>query len=183
MTPTPSPRRHASRPALPVVWVLAALLLAGAAGPAPASAEDLVDGFALGGGVFAVLDTERSAEGGFELRLRTLLEGTSERPWVLRPAVGAMATTDETLYGYAGFRLELPVGERWLVVPQTAAGSYGRGDGKNLGGSVQFRSGLEIAYRVNPESTVGAVFYHLSNAGLERPNPGSESLVVFWSWR
>jgi len=64
-----------------------------------------------------------------------------------------------------------------------AAGVYDRGNDKDLGGSIQFRSGLELAYEMNPGSRVGAVFYHLSNAGLEPNNPGSESLVVFWSWR
>lgn len=161
----------------------ALLLLAAFAGPVPASAEDLVDGLAISAGAFNVLDTDRSAEAGFELRLRPLWEGTAERPWILRPAVGAMATTEEALYGYAGFRLEIPLGERFVLTPQTAAGYYERGDEKELGGSVQFRSGLELAYRLSPAHSVGAVFYHLSNAGLERPNPGSESLILFWSWR
>lgn len=167
-----------SRLAVPVLLLLAAL-----AGPSAADAEDLVDGVALSAGLSRVLDGDRSAEAGFELRLRPLWEGTAERPWIVRPAVGAMATSDEAIYGYAGFRLEIPLSDRWLLTPQTAAGYYERGDGKELGGSVQFRSGLELAYRLNAAHSVGAVFYHLSNAGLERPNPGSESLVVFWSWR
>lgn len=162
----------------------ALLLLALLAAPAaPAAGADLVDGFGLSAGVFNVLNSDSSAEAGFELRLRTLFEGTSERPWVLRPAVGAMANGDGGLYGYAGFRLELPLGERWLLVPQTAAGVYDRGDGKELGGSVQFRSGLELGYRFTEAHRLGAVFYHLSNAGLEDPNPGSESLALIWSWR
>lgn len=163
----------------------AALALAAACAllPAPAPAADLVEGLALSAGVFNVLDPDRSAEGGLEARLRPLAEGVSSPPWVLRPAAGGMATSDGTLYGYAGFRLELPLGARWLLVPQTAAGAYRRGDGKELGGSVQFRSGLELVYRLDEAHTVGLVFYHLSNAGLDRPNPGSESLVLVWSWR
>lgn len=162
----------------------AALVLLSILAPAsPAPAADLVDGFGLSAGVFNVLNSDSAAEAGFELRLRTLFEGTSERPWVLRPAVGAMATTDGTLYGYAGFRLEIPLGERWVLVPQTAAGVYDRGDGKELGGSIQFRSGLELDFRLTEAHSLGAVFYHLSNAGLEEPNPGSESLALVWSWR
>lgn len=162
----------------------AALVLLSILAPAaPASAADLVDGFGLSAGVFNVLNSDSAAEAGFELRLRTLFEGTSERPWVLRPAVGAMATTDGTLYGYAGFRLEIPLGERWVLIPQTAAGVYDRGDGKELGGSIQFRSGLELGFRLTEAHSLGAVFYHLSNAGLEERNPGSESLALVWSWR
>jgi hypothetical protein len=175
---TPRSPRPAS--ALTALVVLAALAIFS---PGPVCAEDLVDGFALSAGVFNVLNEDRSAEAGFELRLRPLWEGTAERPWVLRPAAGAMATSEEAIYGYAGFRLEIPLGERWSVVPQSTAGYYERGDEKELGGSVQFRSGLELSYRLSPAHSVGAVFYHLSNAGLERPNPGSESLVLFWAWR
>ena len=175
---SPSVRSVVQRLAVPGLLLLAVHLA-----PAAAGAEDLVDGLALSAGAFNVLNGDRSAEAGFELRLRPLWEGIAERPWVVRPAVGAMATSGEALYGYAGFRLEIPLGARWLLTPQSAAGYYDRGDEKELGGSVQFRSGLELAYRLNPEHSVGAVFYHLSNAGLERPNPGSESLVVFWAWR
>lgn len=171
-------RPHRLRPALPLLTLLAV-----ASAPPPARAADLVEGFALSAGVFNVLDADSSAEGGFELRLRPLYEGVGERAWVLRPAAGAMANTDGGLYGYAGFRLELPLGERWLLVPQTAAGVFDRGDGKELGGSIQFRSGLELCYRLDEAHTLGVVFYHLSNAGLERPNPGSESLALVWSWR
>lgn len=160
--------------------VLLALLALPAA---PAAGADLVEGVGLSAGVFNVLNSDHTAEGGFELRLRPLLEGTGRRAWVLRPAAGAMANGDGGVYGYAGFRLEIPLGERWLLVPQTAAGVYDRGDGKELGGSVQFRSGLELSYRLSEAHSLGAVFYHLSNAGLEEPNPGSESLALVWSWR
>ncbi|HLE83790.1 MAG TPA: acyloxyacyl hydrolase [Thermoanaerobaculia bacterium] len=173
--------RSALRRLTPAVTTLAVAALLALPGPAPAA--DRVEDFALSAGVFNVLNEDRAAEGGAEARLRPLFEGTTPRPWVLRTAVGAMANSDGGLYGYAGFRLEVPVGARWLVVPQTAAGVYDRGDGKELGGSIQFRSGLELAYRLTEAHSLGAVFYHLSNAGLERPNPGAESLTLVWSWR
>lgn len=178
--PTPRPSRRALR--LLTILAVAGYLAATVAGPVPARAADLVEGLALSAGAFSVLNSDTSTEGGLELRLRPLAQGTSELPWVLRPAAGAMATTEGAVYGYAGFRLEVPAGERWTLTPQTAAGVYEQGDEKDLGGSIQFRSGLELSYQVSPGTSVGAVFYHLSNAGLERPNPGSESLVLFWSW-
>lgn len=179
--PRPRPD-HRSLPPLLRGALPALLLSAVLVAPPPARAADLVDGFALSAGAFGVLNGEPSGEGGFELRLRPLWEGTAGLPWVLRPAAGAMATTDGALYGYAGFRFELPAGDRWIFALQSAAGVYDRGDEKDLGGSIQFRSGLEASYRVYLGHRVGALFYHLSNAGLERPNPGSESLVLFWSW-
>ena len=163
--------------------VAAAALTAALTVPLPAGAANLVDGVALSAGTFNVLKSERSGEVGFELRMRQVGQGTAELPWVLRPVAGGMTTTENALYGYLGFRVELPARGRWVITPQWAAGVYDRGNDKDLGGSIQFRSGLELAYEMNPGSRVGAVFYHLSNAGLEPNNPGSESLVVFWSWR
>lgn len=175
----PAPPAHTVRRIAAAVVVLVATL----AVPAPARATNLVDGVALWAGTFNVLNSERTGEVGFELRMRPLGLGPAELPWVLRPAAGFMTSTENALYGYLGFRLEVPVAERWTLTPQTAAGVYDRGNDRDLGGSIQFRSGLELAYQVNPGNRVGAVFYHLSNAGLEQRNPGSESLVIFWSWR
>lgn len=174
---TQRPPRFA--PALAAAAALAAALAA----PPAAGAANLVDGVALSAGTFNVLNSEKSGEIGFELRLRQVGQGTAELPWVLRPVAGAMTTTENALYGYLGFRVELPAQGRWTVTPQWAAGVYDHGNDKDLGGSIQFRSGIELAYDLNPGNRVGAVFYHLSNAGLEHNNPGSESLVVFWSWR
>lgn len=152
----------------------------------PAAAEDAVTGFAVSAGVFNVLNADTSTEGGLEVRFRPLWEGgTVRRPdaaWVLRPAAGGMMTSEGAVYGYAGFRLEIPLTERWTLVPQTGAGVYDHGDDKDLGGSLQFRSGLELSYRLGRENRLGAVFYHLSNAGFENTNPGAESLILQWSW-
>jgi len=180
-TDTTVPRRPPSVLSL-VALLTAVSLVALLAAPTAARAANPVESFALSAGGFNVLNSDSSGEAGFEIRFRPLWIGTADFPWVLRTAAGGMGTTDGALYGYAGFRLEVPVGERWTLTPQTAAGVYDRGDEKELGGSVQFRSGLELSYRVTPGHRVGAVFYHLSNAGLERPNPGSESLVLFWAW-
>lgn len=181
-TATNTPRRP-PLVLLPVARLAAAVfMVALLAAPSSARAANPVESFALSAGGFNVLNSDSSGEAGFEIRFRPLWIGTDDFPWVLRTAAGGMGTTEGALYGYAGFRLEIPAGERWTLTPQTAAGVYDRGDDKELGGSVQFRSGLELSYRVNPGNRVGAVFYHLSNAGLERPNPGSESLVLFWAW-
>lgn len=152
----------------------------------PAAAEDAVNGFAVSVGAFNVLNAETSTEGGIEIRFRPLWEGgTLRRPdaaWVLRPAAGGVMTSEGAVYGYAGFRLEIPLAGRWTLVPQTGAGVYDRGDDKDLGGSIQFRSGLELNYRLGRENRLGLVFYHLSNAGFDETNPGAESLILQWSW-
>ncbi|HEX6903259.1 MAG TPA: acyloxyacyl hydrolase [Thermoanaerobaculia bacterium] len=101
----------------------------------------------------------------------------------LSPTVGGLATQDGSLYAYAGFRFDLPLGEKWVVVPQWAAGLYWANEGRDLGGAVEFRSGIELTRRIGERSRVGILLYHLSNASLYRFNPGTESLVLTYSTR
>lgn len=99
----------------------------------------------------------------------------------LAPVLGAMRTAKGTLYEYAGFRFDIPLGERWVTSIGFAAGNYHHGEGKKLGGPVEFRSGIEVARRFGAGSRLGLCLYHLSNAGLYEHNPGSESLVLDWT--
>jgi hypothetical protein len=103
----------------------------------------------------------------------------------LIPVTGAMATSRGILYAYGGFRMEIPLGGRWVGSGGWASGLYypGDGDGKDLGGAFEFRTHLELAYRLPGESRVGLCLYHLSNAHIFSFNPGSESLVLTYSAR
>lgn len=106
---------------------------------------------------------------------------STKRLWIFQPMVGAMATTDASLYGYAGFGTDFFFGNRWVVTPSIAIGAYSEGDGKDLGHTIEFRSAITIAYRFDNRSRVGLRFYHLSNAGLGDDNPGVEVLDVTYS--
>jgi hypothetical protein len=97
------------------------------------------------------------------------------------PVTGAMASSRGILYVYGGLRWDLPLGERWVFSPGSAAGVYYRGDGKDLGGPLEFRSHLELAFRLPGDARLGLCLYHLSNAGILGFNPGSESLVLTYS--
>ncbi len=97
------------------------------------------------------------------------------------PTVGVMAGAQGSLYAYGGFRVEVPFGGRWMFIPGWAAGLYNRSEKFDLGGPLEFRSSLELAYRLHGGSRLGVCLYHLSNAGLFDRNPGSESLVVTYS--
>lgn len=171
-----SVRPAAFRRSLLTPLVLAAALAAAPASPAFAG----VDSFGLWAGAFDVLDSGSSTEVGAEVVFGSFAGGDRPVRWALHPAVGVMGTTDDAIYAHAGFRLELPVGERWTVSIQEAAGWYDRGEDKDLGGDFQFRSGIEAAVDLSPRHSLGLLFYHLSNAGIDDRNPGAESLVVTW---
>ena len=102
--------------------------------------------------------------------------------WKFRPMLGVMGTTKKAIYGYGGVGLDLYIKKRLVISPNFAAGYYHMGKGKNLGFPLEFRSGLELAYRFKNLSRIGVHFYHVSNASIGRKNPGTESLVFFISF-
>jgi hypothetical protein len=59
-------------------------------------------------------------------------------------------------------------------------GAYHEGNGKDLGGTLEFRSGLELAYRFDDRSRLGLEISHRSNASIYEDNPGEETLMVFY---
>lgn len=99
----------------------------------------------------------------------------------LIPVAGVIASAQGALYGYGGLRFEVPLGSRFVFGACTGAGLLYEAHAKDLGGPLEFRSGLELAYRLPDESRIGLMLYHLSNAGLAKPNPGSESLVLTYN--
>jgi hypothetical protein len=66
-------------------------------------------------------------------------------------------------------------------MPVAAAGYFHRGAGKDLGSHLEFKTGLELAYRFDDMSRIGIAFDHISNAGLTKRNPGTESLLLTYS--
>jgi lipid A 3-O-deacylase len=133
-------------------------------------------------GAFELRDEVDAYEAGWEVRFAARRFRLLPR-WApdMIPVAGAMANSRSILYTYAGFRFEVPLDERWLVSPGWATGLYYRGYSKNLGGVLEFRSHVELAYRLPGDSRIGLCLYHLSNGGIFDFNPGSESLVLTYS--
>ncbi|HLN22349.1 MAG TPA: acyloxyacyl hydrolase [Patescibacteria group bacterium] len=101
--------------------------------------------------------------------------------WVFKPIVGALVATDGDFYGYGGLRLDAYFGPHVVSTVSAAAGLSG-GHGFDMGSAVEFREGLDLAWRFNDASRLGVGFYHESNAGLSsHRNPGSESALLMYS--
>lgn len=103
----------------------------------------------------------------------------------IRPTVGVMINRRASVYFYGGFGLE------WFIKsvffsPNFAVGLYGKNQGKDLGFPIEFRSGVELGFRFSNANRVGVHFYHISNARKlfhwSRRNPGSESLIIYYSF-
>ena len=139
----------------------------------PSLADDS-DFLTLGLGYFDYDDDNGTAE--------FRLEYQSDRDrWLVRPFSGVMVTTDSSLYGYAGIRLDLFWGQSFVTTPSFAAGYYSDGSGKDLGSSIEFQSRLEIAYSFSNRSRFGLAISHISNAGIDDDNPGANSITSYYS--
>jgi lipid A 3-O-deacylase len=90
---------------------------------------------------------------------------------------GINANGDNMLYFFGGINYEYIFSNGLYVSPNLSAGIYRRGDSKDLGGPIEFRSVLEVGYRFDNGMRLGAAVSHLSNASIYDQNPGSESVV------
>jgi len=103
-------------------------------------------------------------------------------PWRGFSWAGGFAGTDQgSFWAYGGAQYAWHFSERLAIGPGVAVSLYEHGDGKDLGGLVEFRSNVEVSARVGSRSRLGLAVYHFSNAGLYEDNPGSNSLIVSWA--
>ena len=128
----------------------------------------------FGGGVWDWNDAATS--GLFNVEYR---HGTRYGPF--KPMLGGLINTDHGFHVYAGIRIDLYLTDKIVVTQSFAPGLYERGDGKELGHIIEFRSGLDLAYRRKNGARIGAEVHHLSNASLDENNPGTETFLFTYS--
>ena len=161
---------------LPLCLAATALPSAGLAEDAPFFAVNGDDSqlLSFGLGYYDVFDDQDAAEFRAEYR-------ASAEFLIFKPFLGLMATSDAAVYGYGGVLTDFYFGRHFVLTPSIAAGLYHDGDGKDLGHVVEFRSAIEAAYRFDNRSRLGVLFYHISNAGLDDNNAGTEVLGLNYS--
>ena len=120
-------------------------------------------------------DCNRRQDEAFETRLEYRV-GRARRP--LRGVAVATLTDDSSLFVGAGVGYQIDLGRRWAVTPVFVPGYYRKGNGKDLGYALEFRSQIELGYTLAGGSRVTIAFSHLSNGGLGSRNPGEESLTI-----
>ena len=161
----------------PAAGTAVAALLALSVGVAVTSKSARADNpyfLAVGGGVFDFNRPSYVGQARLELRF-------ADRFWLFKPMLGVLVTTDKAVYGYGGLRIDLYIDNRWVVTPNAALGAYYRGDGINLGSTLEFKTGAELDYRFDDHSRLGVALDHISNAGITRQNPGSNTVLLYYS--
>ena len=126
---------------------------------------------ALSTGAFAIVDKENTLEFSIEYR-------SGEKLGFFTPVLGMQMTSNGAVYTFSGFNFDVFTRGHFAITPSFAAGVYTRGEGKNLGGAIEFRSGLELSWVSAKSIRVSLAVHHISNAGIYSYNPGAESIVL-----
>jgi lipid A 3-O-deacylase len=96
-----------------------------------------------------------------------------------KPVVGFLITADQAKFGYAGFRLDYKLANNSFVIsPSFTPGIYSRGDGKDLGHALEFKTQIRAALNVGSNANIGVGYSHISNAGLAGKNPGANNYSI-----
>ncbi len=144
-------------------------------------ARDIPDYLSFATGAYNLLQSKwRTWEFDMEYKFHLSCLKSPNHYLEFRPLVGALITLRGTTYFYLGLNFDLLFFDHLLFAPGFAAGYFSKGEGRNLGYPIEFRSGVELAWQFSDLSRLGVHFYHLSNASLGKRNPGEESFVLFY---
>ena len=98
------------------------------------------------------------------------------------PVSGGFMTGNSSVYFYTGVEGQYDVGPL-KILPSFAPGYYQKGDGKDLGSALEFKSEIKLAFDVFKNTKVGFSYSHISNNewGEGGKNPGVNNKTISFS--
>ena len=93
------------------------------------------------------------------------------------PITGGFITENSAAYIYTGVEWNYDVGNNMMFTPSFAPGLYAKGDGKDLGHVLEFKTEVQLSYKLSDKSNFGMSYNHVSNASLGDKNPGANSYM------
>ena len=94
----------------------------------------------------------------------------------ISPITGGFLTENSAAYIYTGFEWNVDMGALTFT-PSFAPGLYHKGDGKDLGHVLEFKSEIQFSYAFSENSKIGVSYNHISNASIGDKNPGANSYM------
>ncbi len=164
------------KPAL-IAAAAAALAVTVALAPAPARAQATTRlDIAVGQTDFLSQDVP-ATDFRADLRSGLSLLPFLQKFFTLQPFVGVETSSKGSFWGGAGLELDAHWGH-WFISPTVAVGAYDKGQGKDLGSTLEFRTTAEGGWQFANGLRLGLIFSHTSNANIVRRNPGTGALLV-----
>ena len=119
-------------------------------------------------------DGKRSALIGFQHQNENLFRNTFLGN--VSPITGGFITENSAAYVYTGVEWNIDMGGL-ILTPSFAPGLYHKGNGKDLGHVLEFKSEVQLSYAATDKSSLGVSYNHVSNASLGDKNPGANSYM------
>ena len=92
------------------------------------------------------------------------------------PITGGFITENSAAYVYSGIEWNFDMGS-FEFTPSFAPGIYHKGDGKDLGHVLEFKTEVQLSYGFSENTSFGISYNHVSNASLGDKNPGANSYM------
>ena len=96
------------------------------------------------------------------------------------PVTGAFVTGKNSVYFYTGIEAQYSLGPM-KIAPSFTPGYYERGDGKDLGSPLEFKSEISLSLDMFENSQIGYSYNHISNNDWGTVNPGTDNQLITFS--
>mgnify|MGYP001199304608 FL=1 len=100
----------------------------------------------------------------------------------IAPVSGAFVTGKNSLYFYTGIEGQYNLGPM-NISPSFTPGYYDKGNGKDLGSELEFKSEVKIGFDIFKNSNLGYSYSHISNNDWGSTNPGTDNQQLTFSSR
>ena len=98
----------------------------------------------------------------------------------LAPITGGFVTGKNSVYLYTGVEAQYNLGAL-KIAPSFTPGYYEKGDGKDLGDVLEFKSELKVGIDIFDNSSIGYSYSHISNNDWGKVNPGTDNQQINFS--
>ncbi len=142
------------------------------------SFQTLAAGYRAGPGI-GVIDAFDDAD---TLTISLTIEG---RPiptwWEMRPTAQLLAIDEDGYYLGLGLLKEFTIKQDWSWgIAFSAGAAHESSETKALKYDMEFYSRIFLSHLLNKKNDLRLELGHISNAGLDERNPGTEPLMLFW---
>ena len=97
-----------------------------------------------------------------------------------KPITGGFITGNNSAYFYTGVEAQYGLGPL-KILPSFAPGYYEKGDGKDLGSVLEFKSELKVGLDIFENSKLSYSYSHISNNDWGETNPGTDNQQITFS--
>ena len=96
------------------------------------------------------------------------------------PVSGGFMTGKSSVYLYTGVEGQYGLGPL-KILPSFTPGYYQKGDGKDLGSALEFKSEIKLGFDIFEDSKIGYSYSHISNNDWGKTNPGTDNQQITFS--